>query len=147
MARENTEPKKQPGALLRSVSRIFRRKRKEDDPNDNNKNGEASSSAPTNVVFDRRARPGYIPISDFMSVIPLTAECTYIEPIHWVDYEPTGMYPNSVNKSYLAYIAKEVRSEFQRKANHDDLWTQDQPWALRNNVEVSAPSLFVVDIG
>ncbi|KAI8667759.1 hypothetical protein NCS55_00798700 [Fusarium keratoplasticum] len=138
------EPKKQPGALLRSVSRIFRRKRKEDDPNSDNKNGEASSSAPANVVFDR---PAHIRISEFMSVIPLTAEVTYIEPIHWVDYEPRGMYPNSIMTRYLAEIAQEVRLEFQKDANHDDTWTQNQGWALRNNVEVSAPLLFVVDIG
>lgn len=150
MTRENMEPKKQPGSLLRSVSRIFRRKRKEDDPKDDNKNGEASSSAPANVVFDRPvrpARPGYIKISDFMSVIPLIAEVTYIEPIHWVNYEPQGLYPNSVNKCYLADIAQDVRQEFQKDAHHDDTWTQHQPWALRNNVEVSAPLLFAVDIG
>lgn len=138
------EPKKQPGALLRSVSRIFRRKRKEDDPNSDNKNGEASSSTHANVVFDR---PAHIPISEFMSVIPLTAEVTYIEPIHWVNYEPRGMYPNSIMTRHLAEIAQEVRLELQKNANHDDTWTQNQGWALRNNVEVSAPLLFVVDIG
>lgn len=129
------EPKKQPGTLFRSVSRIFRRKRKEDDPNNDKKNGEASSSAPANVVFDR---PAHIRISEFMSVIPLTAEVTYIEPIHWVDYEPRGMYPNSIMTRYLAEIAQEVRLEFQKDVNHDDTWTQNQGWALRNNVEVSA---------
>ncbi|KAI8717310.1 hypothetical protein NCS52_00806300 [Fusarium sp. LHS14.1] len=133
------EPKKQHGSLLRSVSRIFRRKRKEDDPKNDNNNGEASSSAPANIVFDRPvrpARPGYIKISDFMSVIPLIAEVTYIEPIHWVNYDPCGLYPNSVNKCYLADIAKDVREEFQKDVNHDDTWTKHQPWALRNNVEL-----------
>ncbi|KAI8666052.1 hypothetical protein NCS57_00828700 [Fusarium keratoplasticum] len=127
------EPKKQPGALLRSVSRIFRRKRKEDDPNSDNKNGEASSSAPANVVFDR---PAHIRISEFMSVIPLTAEVTYIEPIHWVDYEPRGMYPNSIMTRHLAEIAQEVRLELQKDVNHGDTWTQSQGWALCNNVEL-----------
>ncbi|RSL93369.1 hypothetical protein CDV31_014751 [Fusarium ambrosium] len=130
------ESKKQPGALLRSVSRIFQRKRKEEEPKPDakDKEGQASSSAaPTNVVFDRRT---HIRISEFMKVIPLTAETTYIEPILWVNYEPRGEYPNTTHPRFLSQIAQEVRLQLQKDANHDDTFTKSQKWALRNNVDL-----------
>ncbi|KAJ4322377.1 hypothetical protein N0V84_004848 [Fusarium piperis] len=127
------EPKKQPGTLFRSVSRIFRRKRKDDDPESENKNGEASSSAAGNVVFNR---PSHIRLSEFMSVTPLTAEITYIEPIHWVDYEPRGLYPNSILPGYLSNLAQETRWKLQRDAELDETWNENEKWALRNNLEL-----------
>ncbi|KAM0433309.1 hypothetical protein ACHAPT_004185 [Fusarium lateritium] len=123
------EPKKESRGLIGGFTRLFRRKPKDPDPN----SAEAGPSSRANVVFD--APPGSIRLSQFMTAIPLTAETSYIEPIEWVHDVP-NTYPSSVSDRNLTSKALEVRWRLQQAAGVDETWNENEPWALRNNIDL-----------